>query len=207
VPTETRFYKHREYINEEAFIFWREWKTQGVWYIRIRKQPHWKDQIARSLKTKDKAKALKKAEKMYAELIASSNVLQQHIFLDDDKLFAQRNMALGNLAEDRFKNIMMYQGYEVYTPMEDIWGSDVILIKGDEVLKVQVKSSNIMDGHFQLQNNKGIKYKELCTHMAFIHLQTQKIYLIPCNELRDVSCMKHHLLEKNYAHCEVNCID
>ncbi len=162
--------------------------------------------IIRSLRTKSKEKALKKGEEFYTEIMASSNAMKMHIFSPEDSALAARKMALGNLAEDKFKNIMMYQGYEVYKPVEDIWGSDFVLFKGNEVLKVQLKSSNLTDGHWQLQNNRGIKYKELCTHMAFIHLQTQKIYMISSNELPDVSTIQHNLLQKNYAHCEVNCL-
>lgn len=192
-------------ICNDAFIYRRGDIHTDIWYLYIQKQPHWNKQIIRSLRTGDKEKALKKGADTYNEIVSSSNAMMTHIFSPEDRVLATRKMALGNLSEDKFKNIMMYQGYEVYRPVEDIWGSDFVLFKGNDVLKVQLKSSNVDNPCWALANNHRTLYKELCTHMAFIHLPTQKIWLVPCSELPDISGLSHKLFLQSFAKYEVNC--
>jgi len=192
-------------ICEDAFVYKRGDIRGDMWYLHIKKQPHWKKPVVRSLRTKSKETALKKGTETYNEIVASSNAMMVHIFSPEDKVLAARKMALGNLAEDMFKNIMMYQGYEVYKPVEDIWGSDFVLFKGNDVLKVQLKSSNMDKPSWALANNQRTLYKELCTHMAFIHLPTQKIWMVPCDKLPNVSAMHHPLFLQSFAEYELNC--
>ena len=63
------------------------------------------------------------------------------IFNEEDKIIATKNAALGRITEDKFKNLMMLKGYQVYAPVEDIWGIDFIVIDNEyNTHKVQVKS-------------------------------------------------------------------
>jgi len=202
---EVKSFIDKTQICSDAFIYKRGDLRGDMWYLRIAKQPHWNKSVVRSLKTGDKEKALKKGTEIYNEIVSSSNAMMVHIFSPEDRVLATRKMALGNLSEDKFKNIMMYQGYEVYKPVEDIWGSDFVLFKGNDVLKVQLKSSNMDNPSWALANNHRTLYKELCTHMAFIHLPTQKIWLVPCNELPNISTIKHTLFVQSFAKYEVNC--
>lgn len=192
-------------ICNDAFIYRRGDLRRDIWYLYIQKQPHWNKHLIRSLRTGDKEKAMKKGADTYNEIVSSSNAMMTHIFSPEDRVLATRKMALGNLSEDKFKNIMMYQGYEVYRPVEDIWGSDFVLFKGNDVLKVQLKSSNVDNPQWALANNHRTLYKELCTHMAFIHLATQKIWLVPCSELPDISVLSHKLFLQSFTKYEVNC--
>ena len=86
---------------------------------------------------------------------------------------------------------MMLQGYQVYTPVEDIWGSDFILFKQNEYMRVQLKSSNQDQPLWALARNDRIKYKDTCTHMAFVHLKTGRIWLVPVSALPDVTSLRH----------------
>ena len=101
--------------------------------------------------------------------------------------------------EDKFKNLMMIKGYEVYRPVEDIWGSDFILKKGNNFLTVQVKSSQSDKPVWALQTNNKVKYKDVCTHMAFVYLKEDKdsgVWMIPTEKLPNTTSMSHITFKK-----------
>ena len=190
-----KFWKDKTEINEDAFIFMRG----NVWHLHISKQPHWKGPINKSLQTRDKGKALVKGAKEYDEIILLENSLKTSFFSPEEILLAGRNKAVGNLAEDKFKNLMMIKGYEVYRPVEDIWGSDFILKKGNDFLTVQVKSSQSDKPVWALQTNYKVKYKDVCTHMAFVYLKEDKdsgVWLIPTEKLPNTTSMSHITFKK-----------
>ena len=129
-------------LNEDAFLYKRGDRSSPFYYLRIAKQPHWKDVKIISLKTKDKDKAIKKAKKEYDEIMSTDNLVKRRLFNKEDIEIATRNAGLGRIAEDKFKNLMLIKGYQVYTPVEDIWGIDFVLIKDGVTYTVQLKSSN-----------------------------------------------------------------
>ena len=194
-----KFHQHKTFIDDDqqAFIYWREEAKR--WYLHIKKQPHWKDYIARSLRTSDKEKALERARLQFNEIMSTHNVMKHHLFTEEDMILATRNQALGRIAEDKFKNLMMLKDYQVYTPVEDIWGSDFILFKNNEYMRVQLKSSSLDQPLWALARNDRIKYKDTCTHMAFVHLMTGKMWLVPVSALPDSTSIRHGKLLQECA--------
>ena len=199
-----KFFKNKTDINEDCFIFMRQSRSlessekitlASGWYVRIRKQPHWKSVFTKSLRTADKDKALKKAQKIYEEIIQSENLVKKSLFDKEDRAIANRNAALGRIAEDKFKNFMMLKNYEVYIPVEDVWGNDCVLFKDGVTYRVQLKSSNSEMPTWQLQNNNKIKYKDTSTHMGFIYLPEGRIWFVPLSILPNVSCLRHPLMK------------
>ena len=182
-------------LNEDAFLYKRGDRSSPFYYLRIAKQPHWKDVKIISLKTKDKDKAIKKAKKEYDEIMSTDNLVQRRLFNKEDIEIATRNAGLGRIAEDKFKNLMLIKGYQVYTPVEDIWGIDFVLIKDGVTYTVQLKSSNRDVPQWQLQNNYKIKYKDTCTHMAFIYLPEDRVWFVPTGLLPNASSMRHNLMK------------
>ena len=172
-------------LNEDAFLYKRGDRSSPFYYLRIAKQPHWKDVKIISLKTKDKDKAIKKAKKEYDEIMSTDNLVKRRLFNKEDIEIATRNAGLGRIAEDKFKNLMLIKGYQVYTPVEDIWGVDFVLIKGEKTLTVQLKSSHMDRPQWRLENNTKVKYKDTCTHMAFVYLPEGRIWFVPTNILPD----------------------
>ena len=182
-------------LNEDAFLYKRGDRSSPFYYLRIAKQPHWKDVKIISLKTKDKDKAIKKAKKEYDEIMSTDNLVKRRLFNKEDIEIATRNAGLGRIAEDKFKNLMLIKGYQVYTPVEDIWGTDFVLIKDGVTYTVQLKSSNRDVPQWQLQNNYKIKYKDTCTHMAFIYLPEDRVWFVPTGLLPNASSMRHNLMK------------
>ena len=182
-------------LNEDAFLYKRGDRSSPFYYLRIAKQPHWKDVKIISLKTKDKDKAIKKAKKEYDEIMSTDNLVKRRLFNKEDIEIATRNAGLGRIAEDKFKNLMLIKGYQVYTPVEDIWGIDFVLIKDGVTYTVQLKSSNRDVPQWQLQNNYKIKYKDTCTHMAFIYLPEDRVWFVPTGLLPNASSMRHNLMK------------
>ena len=182
-------------LNEDAFLYKRGDRSSPFYYLRIAKQPHWKDVKIISLKTKDKDKAIKKAKKEYDEIMSTDNLVKRRLFNKEDIEIATRNAGLGRIAEDKFKNLMLIKGYQVYTPVEDIWGIDFVLIKDGVTYTVQLKSSNRDVPQWQLQNNYKIKYKDTCTHMAFIYLPEDRVWFVPTGLLPNVSGMRHNRMK------------
>ena len=182
-------------LNEDAFLYKRGDRSSPFYYLRIAKQPHWKDVKIISLKTRDKDKAIKKAKKEYDEIMSTDNLVKRRLFNKEDIEIATRNAGLGRIAEDKFKNLMLIKGYQVYTPVEDIWGTDFVLIKDGVTYTVQLKSSNRDVPQWQLQNNYKIKYKDTCTHMAFIYLPEDRVWFVPTGLLPNASSMRHNLMK------------
>ena len=182
-------------LNEDAFLYKRGDRSSPFYYLRIAKQPHWKDVKIISLKTRDKDKAIKKAKKEYDEIMSTDNLVKRRLFNKEDIEIATRNAGLGRIAEDKLKNLMLIKGYQVYTPVEDIWGTDFVLIKDGVTYTVQLKSSNRDVPQWQLQNNYKIKYKDTCTHMAFIYLPEDRVWFVPTGLLPNASSMRHNLMK------------
>ena len=172
-------------LNEDAFLYKRGDRSSPFYYLRIAKQPHWKDVKIISLKTRDKDKAIKKAKKEYDEIMSTDNLVKRRLFNKEDIEIATRNAGLGRIAEDKFKNLMLIKGYQVYTPVEDIWGVDFVLIKSEKTLTVQLKSSNMDRPQWRLENNTKVRYKDTCTHMAFVYLPEDRVWFVPTNILPD----------------------
>ena len=179
-------------LNEDAFLYKRGDRSSPFYYLRIAKQPHWKDVKVISLKTSDKDKALKKAQKEYDQIMGSDTLLKNRLFTKEDIEIATRNAGLGRIAEDKFKNLMLIKGYQVYTPVEDIWGVDFVLIKDGKTFTVQLKSSNMDKPSWRLENNVKVRYIDTCTHMAFVYIPEDRVWFVPTSILPDdVTAMIH----------------
>ena len=179
-------------LNEDAYLYRRGDRSSPFYYLRIAKQPHWKSQKVISLKTRDMDKAIKKAKKEYDEIMSTDNLVKRRLFNKEDIKIATRNAGLGRIAEDKFKNLMLIKGYQVYTPVEDIWGTDFVLIKDGVTFTVQLKSSNMDKPSWRLENNTKLKYKDTCTHMAFVYIPEDRVWFVPTSILPDdVTAMIH----------------
>ena len=138
----SQVYQNVETFNDDpdASIF--QLYGKPTWYLRILKKPGWKEGNHWSLKTKNKDEAIIEAKKKYQEIIGINQVLKNSLFNPEDVKIATLRKGLGRICEDKFKNMMMIKGYQVYTPVEDIWGSDFIISKdGKNFERVQVKST------------------------------------------------------------------
>ena len=180
-----KFVKDKIDLNDDACIYLRGDRVNPNYYLRIVKQPHWKNVKIISLKTANKDKAIKKAKKEYDEIMSTDNLVKTRLFNKEDMEIATRNACLGRIAEDKFKNLMLIKGYQVYTPVEDIWGVDFVLIKDREIFTVQLKSSNKDKPQWRLENNTKVRYKDTCTHMAFVYLPEDRVWFVPTNILPD----------------------
>ena len=99
------------------------YQRNTTWYIRINKQPTWRDKFSCSLKTCDKEEAIRLAKEKYDELINEDKIRKQvrgMIFNEEDLILSTKQAAQGRIAEDKFKNLMMLKGYQVYAPVEDL---------------------------------------------------------------------------------------
>ena len=165
------------------------YQRNTTWYIRINKQPTWRDKFSCSLKTCDKEEAIRLAKEKYDELINEDRIRKQvrgMIFNEEDLILSTKQAAQGRIAEDKFKNLMMLKGYQVYAPVEDIWGIDFIVIDNEfNIHKVQVKSSSKDSRPWPLKNTLGIRYNDTCTHMAFISLYENKMWYVPMKVLEN----------------------
>lgn len=187
-----KFWKEKTQISEDilledAFIFMRG----TTWHLHIIKKPHWEKAHNETLGTKDKKRALDKAKKVYDNLIGSENLVKKSLFDKEDRIIAGTNSGLGRIAESKFQNLMMIKNYEVYIPVEDLWGNDCVLFKDGVTYRVQLKSSNSEMPTWALQNNNKVKYKDTSTHMGFIYLPEGRIWFVPLSVLPDVSCLRH----------------
>ena len=165
------------------------YQRNTTWYIRINKQPTWRDKFSCSLKTCDKEEAIRLAKEKYDELINEDKIRKQvrgMIFNEEDLILSTKQAAQGRIAEDKFKNLMMIKGYQVYAPVEDIWGIDFIVIDTEfNTHKGQVKSSSKDSRPWPLKNTLGIRYNDTCTHMAFISLYENKMWYVPMKVLEN----------------------
>tara|TARA_B100000131_G_scaffold139961_1_gene136210 strand:+ start:101 stop:712 length:612 start_codon:yes stop_codon:yes gene_type:complete len=180
-----KYIKDKITLNDKSYLYLRGDRVNPNYYLRIAKQPHWKDNKIISLKTTDKDKALKKAQKEYDQIMESDTLLKNRLFTKEDIEIATRNAGLGRIAEDKFKNLMLVKGYQVYIPVEDIWGVDFVLIKDGEIFTVQLKSSNMDKPNWRLENNAKLKYKDTCTHMAFVYIPEDRVWFVPTSILPD----------------------
>ena len=81
-------------INEDLTIYTRSDVISGIWYLRINKQPTWRDKFSCSLGTSDKEKAITLAKQKYHELINEDQIRKNTkgmIFNEEDKIIATKN--------------------------------------------------------------------------------------------------------------------
>ena len=192
----TRHALGKECINSNAYIYIRNDSVRKEhYYIHITKQPHWRQHYRKSLRTLNKEDALKRAEKEYNEVMEQQRVVQATIFNDEDMQRATTQAGIGKLGEDRFSGIMMIKGYQVYKPEMDLWGVDMVLYKDGKFIPTQVKTAKSNNNQWQFQSkhtgSNRIKYKEVCSHMAFIHILENCIWFIPTDKIPDVDSMAH----------------
>jgi len=102
---------------------------------------------------------------------------------------------------------MMVKGYQVYRPVEDIWGSDFIISKnGINFERVQVKSTaqtGKMSFHLMTNHTDKQLYKNLVDHMAFISIMDDVIWLVPVENLPDKTGMTLSELKRDYGKFKV----
>ena len=193
--------------DEDAYIFQRY--GQPTWYLRILKKPEWKKGGHWSLKTKNKQAAIIEAKKKYQEIIGTNQVLKNSLFNPEDVKIATLRKGLGRLCEDKFKNLMMVKGYQVYRPVEDIWGSDFIISKdGKKFEKVQVKStaqhfSEKAQFHLMTNHTDRIPYKHIVDKMAFISLLDDAVWMIPVENLPEKTGISLSELKRDYEQYKV----
>lgn len=200
-------FQNSERFNDDpdATIFQRYGKPN--WYLRLLKKPGWKNGGHWSLKTAIKEEAIIEAKKKYQELIGVNQVLKNSLFNPEDVKIATLQKGLGRICEDKFKNLMMVKGYQVYRPVEDIWGSDFIISKnGTNFERVQVKSTTQtgkMSFHLATNHTDKQFYKNLVDHMAFISIMDDLIWLVPVENLPDKTGMTLSELKRDYGKFKV----
>tara|TARA_X000001036_G_C20357312_1_gene675059 strand:- start:66 stop:692 length:627 start_codon:yes stop_codon:yes gene_type:complete len=192
----------------DATIFLRYGKP--IWYLHILKKPGWKSGSHWSLKTRNKDEAIIEAKKKYQDVIGINQTLKNSLFNAEDVQIATLKKGLGRICEDKFKNLMMVKGYQVYTPVEDIWGSDFIISKdGKNFERVQVKSTaqtGKMSFHLMTNHTDKQLYKNLVDYMAFISIMDDVIWLVPVKDLPDKTGMTLSELKKDYEKFKVTYI-
>jgi len=178
-----------------------------IWYLHILKKPGWKSGSHWSLKTKNKDDAIIEAKKKYQDVIGVNQTLKNSLFNAEDVKIATLKKGLGRICEDKFKNLMMVKGYQVYTPVEDIWGSDFVISKdGVTFERVQVKSTaqtGKMSFHLMTNHTDKQLYKHLVDYMAFISIMDDVIWLVPVKDLPDKTGMSLSELKKDYEKFKV----
>jgi hypothetical protein len=130
-------------------------------------------------------KLINQAQKILSTIKLEYYKKCDQLFDSVDMKFMNRQLSIGRISEDKFKNLMMYNGYEVLTPVEDKWGYDFVLKKGRDYHTVQCKSTCKKNKTFILENKNGVRYKNMVSHMAFIHMQSYEVYYVPCEDLPD----------------------
>jgi len=189
----------------DATIFLREGKP--TWYLRILQKPGWRRGNFWSLKTKNKDEAIIEAKKKYQDVIGVNQTLKNSLFNAEDVKIATLKKGLGRICEDKFKNLMLVKGYQVYAPVEDIWGSDFIISKdGKNFERVQVKSTaqtGKMSFHLMTNHTDKQLYKHLVDYMAFISIMDDVIWLVPVKDLPDKTGMTLSELKKDYEKFKV----
>lgn len=201
-------YQNEESFNDDfdASIFQRY--GEPIWYLRIKKKPGWKKGGHWSLKTKNKDEAIIEAKKRYQDLIGVNQSLKNSLFNSEDIKIATLRKGLGRLCEDKFKNLMMVKGYQVYTPVEDIWGSDFLISKnGKDFERIQVKSTSQtgkMSFHLITNHTDKIPYKQIVDQMAFISIMDDTVWLVPVKNLPDKTGMSLSELKKDYEKFKVS---
>tara|TARA_B100000427_G_C15383409_1_gene539953 strand:- start:209 stop:841 length:633 start_codon:yes stop_codon:yes gene_type:complete len=202
---------NKEWINSDAYIYTRSDNvSKEYYYIHITKQPHWRQHHRKSLRTTNREDALKKAEKEYNEVMKEKRIeriVQANLFNDEDVQLTTSQAGIGKLGEDRFIGLMMSKGYQVYKPERDLWGRDVVLYKDGKFMPTQVKTAIKNNNQWQFQSkhtgSDRIKYKEVCSHIAFIHLLEKKIWFIPNDKVPDVDSMAHSKFKSHLKGYEI----
>ena len=203
----SEFFQNATRFNDDpdATIFLRY--GNPIWYLHILKKPGWKSGSHWSLKTKNKDEAIIEAKKKSQDVIGVNQTLKNSLFNAEDVKIATLKKGLGRICEDKFKNLMMVKGYQVYTPVEDIWGSDFIISKdGKNFERVQVKSTaqtGKMSFHLMTNHTDKQLYKDLVDHMAFISIMDDVIWLVPVKDLPDKTGMSLSELKKDYEKFKV----
>ena len=203
-----KIFQFEERFNDDphATIFRR--KGGKYWYFRMTERPgvarnHW------SLKTKDKQLAIIEAKKKYQKIVGTHKALEESLFNSEDVEIATSQRGLGRICEDKFKNLMLVKGYQVYAPVEDIWGSDFIISKdGENFERVQVKSTaqeKNMTFHLCTHHSEKKIYKDVVDYMAFISIKDDAVWMVPSERLPDnkTGIAKKTLLE-DYKDCKVS---
>jgi hypothetical protein len=201
-----KIFQNEESFNDDsdASIFQRY--GLPTWYIRILKKPGWKKGCHFSLKTSNKDEAIIEAKKKYQEIIGTNQVLKNSLFNLEDVRIATLRKGLGRLCEDKFKNLMMVKGYQVYTPVEDIWGSDFLISKnGKDFDRIQVKSTAQTRTSFHLITNHAdkIPYKGIVDQMAFISIMDDTVWMIPVEHLPDKTGITLNELKRDFNRFKV----
>ena len=200
-------FQNSERFNDDptATIFQR--CGQPNWYLRILKKPGWKKGGHWSLKTPNKEEAIIEAKKKYQDLMGVNQTLKNSLFNPEDIKIATLRKGLGRLCEDKFKNLMMVKGYQVYTPVEDIWGSDFLISKnGKDFERIQVKSTSQtekMSFHLITNHADKIPYKQIVDQMAFISIMDDTVWLVPVENLPDKTGMSLTELKRDYGKFKV----
>lgn len=195
-------FQNEEQFNDDpsATIFQRY--GHGPWYLKMLKRPGWKRGSHWSLKTLCKEEAIKEAKKRYQEIVGTQQVLEQTLFNPEEVKLATLRKGLGRICEDKFKNLMMLKGYQVCKPVEDIWGYDFIISKdGKNFNTVQVKSTaQLGKGNFHLYTNHStpIPYKGMIDYMAFISINDNKVWMVPCDKLPDAKGITFTKVREDY---------
>lgn len=206
--TQHKIFQNIDSFNDDpdASIFQRDGKS--TWYLRILKKPGWKKGGHWSLKTANKEEAIIEAKKKYQDLIGVNQTLKNSLFNPEDVKIATLKKGLGRICEDKFKNLMMVKGYQVYTPVEDIWGSDFIISKnGINFERVQVKSTaqtGKVTFHLTTGHSDKKLYKHLVDYMAFISIMDDTVWMIPVENLPDKTGMYLKELKESYEKFKVD---
>lgn len=202
----SKIYKFEERFNDDphATIFRRYGEPR--WYFRIKQKPgirrgNW------SLHTEDRETAIIEAKKKYQDLMEVNQTLKNSLFNPEDIKIATLRKGLGRLCEDKFKNLMMVKGYQVYTPVEDIWGSDFLISKNaKDFERIQVKSTSQtgkMNFHLITNHADKIPYKQIVDQMAFISIMDDTVWLVPVENLPDKTVMSLTELKRDYGKFKV----
>ena len=203
-----KVFQNVEAFNDDvdACIFQRY--GQPTWYLRILKKPGWKRGYHWSLKTTNKEDAIIEAKKKYQDVIGVNQVLKNSLFNAEDVKIATSQRGLGRICEDKFKNLMMVRGYQVYIPVEDIWGCDFLISKdGKKFERIQVKSTaqtGRMSFHLMTNHTDKQLYKHLVDYMAFISITDDTVWMIPVENLPDKTGMTLKELKESYQKFKVH---
>tara|TARA_R100001463_G_scaffold133536_1_gene195038 strand:+ start:51 stop:677 length:627 start_codon:yes stop_codon:yes gene_type:complete len=197
----TKCYRNQESFNDDPDAEICNYKGGSSWYLKILKKPGWKRRYFRSLKTSFKDEAIKLAKIKYQDEMGTNQVLKNHLFNEEDIKIAGLRKGLGRMCEDKFKNLMMVKGYQVSSPVEDIWGYDFLISKdGIHFYRVQVKSSSKEKTSFHLVTNHSNKvpYKKIVDYMAFISICDDCVWMVPVEDLPDKTGMSLTELKRDF---------
>ena len=201
-------YRNQESFNDDPDAEICNYYGGSSWYLKILKKPGWKEKSFKSLKTSCKDEAIKLAKIKYQEIMGTNQVLKNCLFNEEDRKIATLRKGLGRICEDKFKNLMMVKGYQVFTPVEDIWGSDFLISKdGKHFERVQVKSTSQSDKikfHLVTNHSERVAYKNIVDYMAFISILDDCVWMVPVEYLPDKSGLSLTELKRDFKKFEVD---